>query len=252
MKLIPINTPLIKKGDDIVNIFLNIAREKKINIKNGDIIAFADKIIAISEGRIINFNKIKSSEKAKSLAKKYMLEPGFVELVIREADEILGGVPRALLTIKNDIIIANAGLDHKNSPINYATLWPSNPNETAAQFRQKIEIKTNKKVGVILVDSHVAPMRMGTLGLALGIAGFKPVNDCRGMLDLYNKPLLVTRVNVADDIASAAHIIMCETIEKIPIVIIRNSNIEITDNYNPTEVIIPKEECLFMSNLSID
>jgi len=250
MKLIPIETPLIKEGDDIVNIFLSSVRGKRLNVEEGDIVAIADKIVATSEGRFVNLEQMKPSEKAKALAERYMLEPGFVELVIREADEVYGGVPRALLTLKSDIIIANAGIDHKNAPENSASLWPSNPNETAAKLRARIETRTGKRVGVVLVDSHVAPMRMGTLGFALGIAGFRPVKDCRGMKDLYGKPLRITRINLADDLASAAHFLMGETTERVPIVIIRGSNVEITDSYDPREVVIPKEECLFMKNLS--
>jgi coenzyme F420-0:L-glutamate ligase/coenzyme F420-1:gamma-L-glutamate ligase len=93
---------------------------------------------------------------------------------------------------------------------------------------------------------------MGTLGFALGVAGFRPVKDCRGMKDLYGKPLRITRINLADDLASAAHLIMGETTERIAIAIIRDSNVSITDDYDPREVVIPKEECLFMMNLGKD
>jgi len=252
MRLIPVKTPLVKEGDDVVSIFLDAVREEGLDIEEGDIVAIADKIVAISEGRVVDFEEMKPSKRAKALAEKYMLEPGFVELVIRESDEIYGGVPRALLTLKNDIIIANAGIDHKNAPENSASLWPSKPDETAAKLRREIEARTRKRVCVILVDSHVTPMRMGTVGLALGIAGFRPVKDCRGMRDLYGKPLRVTRINLADDLASAAHFLMGETTERVPAVIIRNSNVEVTDDYNPREVVIPKKECLFMKNLTKD
>jgi coenzyme F420-0:L-glutamate ligase len=252
MELIPIEMPFIQKGDDVVAIFRNIIHDKGIELEDGDIIAFADKIAAISEGRVINLESVEPSEEAKALAELYVLEPSFVEVVLREADEIFGGVARALLTVNNDIIIANAGMDHKNAPVHSATLWPSDPNETAAKLREELERTTGKRVGVLLVDSHVSPMRMGTLGFALGIAGFRPVKDCRGMKDLYDKPLHITRINLADDLASAAHLVMGETTERIAIAIIRNSNVTITDDYDPREVVIPKEECLFMKNLGRD
>lgn len=249
MNILPIKTPLITQGDDIVSILLEILDKVGIVLQSGDIVAIADKIIAISEGRYTNYNEIQPSCKATSLAKTYDLEPGFVELVLRDADEILGGVSRALLTIKHDMLIANSGIDHKNAPGNSATLWPINPNETAADLRKQLEKKTGKRIGVLLVDSHVIPMRMGTLGLAIGLAGFDPVKDCRGINDLYDQPLQITRINVADDLASAAHYVMGETTEQIPIAIIRDSNIIIHDIYNPREVIIPRSECLYMKNL---
>jgi coenzyme F420-0:L-glutamate ligase/coenzyme F420-1:gamma-L-glutamate ligase len=252
MKVLPIEMPLIQKGDDIVPIFLDVIHDKGLELEDGDIVAFADKIAAISEGRVINLERVKPSEEAKALAERYVLEPGFVEVVLQEADEIFGGVARALLTVKNDIIIANAGMDHKNAPVHSATLWPSNPNDTAAKLRRTLERTTGKRLGVLLVDSHVVPMRMGTLGFALGVAGFRPVKDCRGMKDLYGKPLRITRINLADDLASAAHLVMGETTERIAIAIIRDSNVSITDDYDPREVVIPKEECLFMKNLGRD
>lgn len=250
MKIIPVKTPLITQGDDIISILLESLDLMKVTLQNGDIVAIADKIIAISGGRYTDYTGIKPSRKARSLAETYDLEPGFVELVLRDADEILGAVSRALLTIKHGMLIANSGIDHKNAPGNSATLWPIDPNQTASDFRRELEKKTGKQIGVLLVDSHVIPMRMGTLGLAIGLAGFDPVKDCRGVNDLYNQPLRITRINVADDLASAAHFVMGETTEQIPIAIIRDSNIVIHDAYNPREVIIPRSECLYMKNLT--
>jgi coenzyme F420-0:L-glutamate ligase len=250
MNVIPIKTPLITQGDNVVSILLDALHNTGMILQDGDIVAIADKIVAISEGRYIDYSTIQPSSKAQCLASKYDLEPGFVELVLRDADEILGGVSRALLTIKHDMLIANSGIDHKNAPRNSATLWPPDPNQTAADLRRELERITKKQLGILLVDSHVIPMRMGTLGLAIGLAGFDPVKDCRGVHDLYDQPLRITRLNVADDLASAAHLVMGETAEQIPIAIIRDSNISLHDAYNPREVIIPKSECLYMTNLT--
>lgn len=168
-----------------------------------------------------------------------------MEIVLREAEEIYGGVPRALLTLKNDVLIANAGVDHKNAPENSACLWSINPNETARRVWKDLS-KTGKRIGLILVDSHVNPMRVGTTGFALGIAGIKPTKDCRGLLDLYRRPLIITRMNVADDLAAAAHLVMGETSESTPIVIIRGAPVEVTGDYDPNEVIISKDDCMYM------
>lgn len=246
MELIAIRFPLIKEGDNVVNILLNAIKGEGFNIEEGDIIAIADKIVATSEGRIGYFKDVKPSKRAEALAEKYMLEPQYVELVLREADEVFGGVPRAILTLKNDILIANAGIDHKNAPKEAVCFWSLDPNGAAAKLRREIAQRTGKNVGIILVDSHVNPMRMGTTGFALGIAGFKPVKDCRGSLDLYGKPLIITRMNVADDLAAATHLLMGETTERTPVVIIRGANIEVKDENDPREVVIPRDECLYM------
>lgn len=246
MELIAVKFPLIKEGDNIVNILLKSIKEEGLSIEDGDIIAIADKIVATSEGRIAYYKDVKATKKAEALAEKYMLEPQYVELVLRKADEIFGGVQRAILTSKNNVLIANAGIDHKNAPEGAACLWSIDPNGAAVKLRREITGKTEKRVGIILVDSHVNPMRMGTIGFALGIAGFKPIRDCRGSLDLYDKPLIITRMNIADDLAAAAHLLMGETTERTPTVIIRNSPVEITDKYDPKEIVIPRKECMYM------
>lgn len=249
MELIPVKTKFLKKNDNLVDALLSALQDKGLKIKDGDILAIADKIIATCWGRIVNLRDVKPSRKALELADKYKLEPPFVEIVLREADEVYGGVPRAIVTLKNNVLIANAGMDHKNVPQDSASLWLLNPNESAKKLREEIQKKIGKKIGIILVDSRVNPLRMGTTGFALGLAGFNPIKDCRGMLDLYGKPLLITRINLADDLAAAAHLLIGETTERTPLVIIRGVHIEITDDYDPNQVIIPKEECLYMNNV---
>jgi len=247
LEVLPIKTPLVQSGDDIIKVILEAIDNAGVKIEDGDVLLAADKIVATSEGRVVNYDVVKPSRRAKRLAEKYSLEPPFVELVLREADEIYGGVPRALLTLKNNVLIANAGIDHKNAPENSACLWSVNPNETAERIWKSLSNKTGKKIGFILIDSHVSPMRVGTTGFALGIAGIKPVKDCRGLLDLYDRPLLITRMNIADDLAAAAHLVMGETSERTPLAIIRGAPVEVADDYDPNDVVIGKEDCMYMS-----
>lgn len=247
MEVLPVQTPLVRVGDDVVRVIEQAVREAGLQIEDGDILLLADKIVATSEGRVSDLDSVEPSAKAKSLAQEHSLEPSFVELVLREAEEILGGVPRALLTIKDNVLIANAGIDHKNAPERSACLWSINPHKAAKRIWKALSKKLGKKIGVILVDSHVNPMRLGTTGFALGIAGIEPIRDCRGMRDLYNREVLITRVNVADDLAAAAHLVMGEVRERTPLVIVRGAPVQLTDEYNPNEVYIPKDDCLFMS-----
>jgi coenzyme F420-0:L-glutamate ligase len=249
LKIIPIKIRLLQQGDNVVEELLNTVQDTGFEINNGDIFAIADKIIATCDGRLVNLQEITPSQKAYELAAKYKLEPPFVEMILQEADEIYGGVPRAILTMKHNVLIANAGIDHKNVPQGYASLWPLNPNESAKIICEEIQKRTGKNVGVILVDSHVNPLRMGTTGFALGLAGFNPIKDCRGKIDLYGKPLLITRINLVDDLAAAAHLLIGETDERTPLVIIRGAPIELVDDYDPDQMNIPKEECLYMKNL---
>jgi coenzyme F420-0:L-glutamate ligase len=246
LEIFSIKTPLVHIGDDIIKVILESIDSAGLKIEDRDVLVVSDKIVATSEGRIINFDSVKPGRKAKELAKKYSLEPPYVELVLKEAEEIFGGVPKALMTLKNNVLIANAGIDHKNAPENSACLWSINPNETTKKIWKAILKKTGRKIGLILVDSHVNPMRVGTVGFALGIAGFKPTKDCRGSLDLYGRKVLITRINVADDLASAAHLVIGETTERTPLALVRGAPVEITDDYDPNEITIAREDCMYM------
>ncbi|MDH5807067.1 MAG: coenzyme F420-0:L-glutamate ligase [Candidatus Methanomethylicaceae archaeon] len=245
MQIFGIKTPMIKPGDDIFKITIESAKKNGIEILNNDILVFSAKVIAITQGRIVDLSKIQPSDKAKELATLYEMDPRFVELIIRESDEILGGVRNALLTIKKGIVIANGGVDLSNAPPGFAALWPEDPQKSAEEIRQKFK-EMGINVGVLVIDSRVLPMRIGNSAVALGISGFKPVEDLRGKKDLYGKPMRIKQLAIADNIATAALLVMGETSESTPIALVRNAKVTYGEGFNIKEAIIPKEECLIM------
>ena len=249
IEVIPLKVSLIKKGDNIVDIILSLIKKKRLDLRDYDVIAIADKVLAVSEGRIVDYSKIKVSNKAIKLSKRYKLEPGFVQIVLDESEKIYGGLYRAILSINNGILMANAGVDHKNAPEGKAALWPKDPDLLANEIKNKLEKKTGKKVGVIIVDSKVNPMRRGTVGIAIGSSGIKPVIDCRGKRDLFGKPLKITFLNVIDDLASMAHLVMGETTERTPFVLIRNAPVSIDEKATSEYAKISEKGCLIIQGL---
>ena len=251
MRLYAVRTRLVKAGDDLVEIVLESLKEQKLQLENNDVLALTSKIVSYSEGRIAKLSVVKPSEKAKQLAKKYSLKPEFAELILQEADRICGGVERAVLTLKNGILTANAGIDNKNAPVNSAVLWPEDASKWAKNFRNEIKRRTGMQVAVVIVDSGLIPLKIGTIGLALAVAGFKPIKECRGEKDLYGKPITITRQAVADDLASAAHLLMSEAAEKVPIVLIKNAPVNFDDGvYGPADMMMPLKECIFVNTLA--
>jgi len=245
-----IHTRLIKPGENLVDVILEAANNQKSTIEDGDLLVIASKVVATSQGRLKKLSTIKPSREAAKLAEEYGLEPSFVEIVLQEAEAVYGGVSGALLTLRNDVLTANAGVDQKNAPKGYATLWPKNPHKSAEKIRRELFRKTGKRVGVLIVDSRVTPLRMGTTGVAIGIAGFEPVRDHRTRKDLYGKPISITRHALADDLASAAHLIMGESNEQTPAVLIRNAPVKLTDKVEPSWVLISAEQCLFAKHIT--
>jgi coenzyme F420-0:L-glutamate ligase/coenzyme F420-1:gamma-L-glutamate ligase len=248
MRLYAVKTRVIKIGDDPVEVILQSLKEQNLLLEDNDILAVTSKIISYAEGRIVKLSDAKPSNKAKKLAQQFSLQPRFAELILREANKIYGGVEKAVLTLKNGVLTANAGIDNKNAPLNHAVLWPNNPQKWAEQIREKIKRRTNKKVAVLIIDSGLVPLRMGTVGLALAVAGFKPVRDCRGKKDIYGKPLVITRHAIADDLASATHLLMGESTEKTPIVLIKDAPVDFDDGvYGSESMMMPFKECIFMN-----
>jgi len=248
MQVFGIPTKLIKLGDNLVDVILENLNNQGLEIKDKDLLAIASKAVAVAQNRFVKLSSIESSEKAKMLAEKHQLEPGFVEVVLREAEKVYGGVTKALLTSKNNMLVANAGVDSKNAPRGYAVLWPINPFEFAEEMRREILAKTGRHIGVLIVDSRITPLRMGTTALAIGVAGFAPIKDLRVERDLYSKRIYITRHALADDLASAAHLIMGEATARTPAVLIRNAPMTLSEEFNPESMTIPAEQCLFMQS----
>ena len=240
-----IKVNLLKPGDDLLTEIVSSMEAQRIRFEDGDILAIGSKVIAITQNRLVYLKSITPSKEASTLAEKYGLAPSYVEIVLQESKGVYGGVWRALLTLKDKLFIANAGVDFKNAPEGYVVLWPKNPQETAENIRRSIMERYGKRMGVLIVDSRVTPLRRGTIGVAIGVAGIQPVKDCRSETDLYGKKIHITTHALADDLASAAHLIMGETREQIPAVLIRGAPVEVIEEDDPEPIHMPPDECLY-------
>ena len=247
MQLFGIRTRLIEAKDDLVGIILEAMSRQKLTIDDGDVLIFASKGVSMAQGRLTRLDMITASEEAKRLAEKYELDSRFAEVVLSEADEVYGGVPGALLTLKEGVLIPNAGVDRKNAPVGFVVLWPERSHETAEKIKAEILERADRRVGVLIVDSRVTPLRMGTTGVAIGVAGFNPIRDCRAEKDLYGNRVLITRHALADDLAGAAHLVMGETEARMPAVLAKQVPISLAEEASPELLLIAESECLFMS-----
>jgi coenzyme F420-0:L-glutamate ligase/coenzyme F420-1:gamma-L-glutamate ligase len=249
MQILAIKSRLIKPKDNLVDIFLQGVQKLGLKLESSDIVAVSSKAVASAQGRLIRLKDINPSDRAKELSEKFLFTPEFAELVLREADKIYGGVEKALLTLKDDVFTVNAGVDHKNAPVGFAALWPSNPKGYAEKIRKEIRQQSGKNLGVLIVDSNVTPLRMGTVGLALGTAGFEPVRNCKGDDDLFKKRLLITHHGVADDLASAAHLKMGEGSEGVPFVLIKGAPVSFMERADADEMKISPDQCVYAKAL---
>ena len=214
--------PLIKSGDKIEEIVLKSIKENGIELKDNDIIAVTEKIVSKAEGRLVKIKNVKPSGKAIKIAEKLKKDPRIIELVLRESKNIIALTERFIIVeTKHGFICANAGIDESNVENGYVKLLPKDPDRSAEKIRRYIEKNTKKKIGVIIVDSFGRPFRNGSIGVALGVSGIVALWDRRGDTDIYGKTLKVTRVAVADCLASIASLVFGEADERIPIAVIR-------------------------------
>ncbi|MCZ7356402.1 MAG: coenzyme F420-0:L-glutamate ligase [Candidatus Methanoperedens sp.] len=246
MKLFGIRTPLIRPGDNMAEVLIKSFASEGIRPQENDIIVLAESAVASAEARIVRLEDVTPSKKAMELSKLYYNDPRKMELILRESEEILGGIPGVVVTITKGVLSPSAGIDNSNAPEGHVVLLPENPRQSAIEIREKLMDEYGCNIAVIIGDSRTQPLRLGCVGIALGCAGIEPVEDMRGHKDLFGKPLLITRRATADNLVSAAQIIMGEADESTPAVLIRDApaifiegSVEIPQ--------IPREECLYFA-----
>lgn len=248
MQVIPIKTRIITREDNILDVILEGMESAGVQLEDNDILAIAETPLGTTEGTIVALCDIVPTEEAVVLARKFEMLPEVAELVIQEADEILGGIPHVVLTIKNNTLMANAGVDKSNVPPGHASLLPLNSRASAERLRNEVKSRFGKTIGVLVIDSRTQPLRLGNIGMALGVAGFYPVADDRGRTDLFGNEMRITRRGIADNLASACTAVMGESDESIPAAIIRNAPVEYVDqSFDSAEMWIPPSECMYMA-----
>ncbi|MFQ5834168.1 MAG: coenzyme F420-0:L-glutamate ligase [Candidatus Thorarchaeota archaeon] len=248
MRVIPIRTRIINEDDDILEVLVEAMSDGGHEFQIHDILGIAETPLGTTEGRLVKLSEVEVSDIARELASKHELLPEVAELVLQEADEILGGIPHVLLTIKNNTLMANAGVDTSNVPPGHASLLPVDSRASAKKLRQDVKERFDKDIGVLVVDSRTQPLRLGNIGMALGVAGFRPVADDRGKRDLFGNELRVTRRAIADNLASACTAVMGESDESVPAALIRNAPVEfVNEAFDSSAMWIAPHECMYMA-----
>src|SRR4030066_2177942 len=241
------NLPRIAKGDDIAKLIVDSTERQNTPIQEKDVIVITHKIVSKAEGNVGDLDDVSPSELAKELAMKTGKEPDLVEVTPREAHEIVRGGPNSLNTEnKKGIVSANAGVDKSNvEGERTIALLPKNPDASAQGIRRKIKKLTNHDVAVIISDAHGRPLRMGEINVALGVAGIKPTRDRRGEKDLFGYVLKVKQTAIADELASAAELVIGQANEGIPVAIIRGYAYQTIENASARDLTRPREVDLF-------
>ncbi|MGA7798771.1 MAG: coenzyme F420-0:L-glutamate ligase [Methanoregula sp.] len=214
---------------------------------DGDILVLAETAVATAEGNVVRLDSVTPSPHARELAERYHMDPRTVEVVLVESDSVVGGIPGFLLCMKQGTLLPNAGVDASNAPPGCIVPLPKDPDASAVHIKDEISRRCHARIGVIIADSRTHAMRLGCSGVAIGCAGITSVIDDRGRSDLFGRKLEVTKRAIADNIASAAELVMGEADECTPAALVRGLGMPIGDQAGVDT--IDADECLFMGVL---
>ena len=235
LTLFPVpNLPMVEPGDNLLDVIDAGLLSIDESLQANDVILLAQKIVSKAEDRYVDLNSVLPTDEACALALEVDKDPRKVQVILGESNEVVRQRPGVLIVEqKLGFVQANAGIDQSNINIegidgdDLLLLLPIDPDASARSLRSAVKAVHGIDVGVIINDSVGRAWRMGTVGLAIGVAGFTALEDYVGGTDLYGRELLVTQVAAADELAAAASLIMGQTTEKMPVVIARG--------YHPVE-----------------
>jgi len=241
--------PHIQPGDDMAQLLVSALAAAGFQLHDGDVLVIAQKVVSKAEGRSVRLADVVPGEQALEVAAQIDKDPRLVELILRESQGV-SRMKRNLLIVRHRLgfTSANAGIDRSNvaqsAEGETVLLLPEDPDESANKLRQAIRKEVGVDVGVVISDSHGRPFRLGTVGVAIGVAGLPALWDRRGDKDLYGYTLQHTEVGFADEIAAAAGLIMGQADEGVPAVLIRGLDAPPGEG-KATDLVRPREEDLY-------
>ncbi len=221
-----VGVPLVREGHNLCEIVSNALAHSGEALRNGDILVIAQKIVSKARSRYVDLDTITPSARAVDLSKTVEKDARLIELILRESTEVLR-VRRDVIVVVHRLgfVMANAGVDFSNVDDNTeqhrALLLPLDPDAECEQLRRDMSKLSGADIGVVMNDSHGRAWRNGTVGVAIGASGVETLADMRGKPDLFGRAFRVTQVGVADEIAAAASLLMGQSDEGIPLVLMR-------------------------------
>lgn len=240
--------PLIQPGDDLATHIMDGLSAASLSLINEDMVVIAHKIVSKAEGCFVNLTEITPSPQAEEVAALTGKPPAHVEAILQDSRAIIRACPNLLIVEHHlGFISANAGLDHSNVSPNPDVLLrlPRDPDASARRIRSRLADTLGIKPAVLIIDSHGRAWRWGTVGVVIGLSGVAPVQNLRGQPDLFGNRLQHTEVGFTDQIAAAASLVMGQTTERCPVVIVRGLSFEIDETARAADVLRPKERDLF-------
>lgn len=240
--------PIIKENDDLAELTIISLDRMGLKPKESDVYVYSHVVVSRVEGKYVDLEKVKPGKIAFNYAEFTGKDPRLVEVILSESRAIRRMAPGVLITeTKHGFVCANSGVDKSNVPgDNIVAPLPDDPDNSALKIRHRFKEITNFDVGVLIVDTHGRPHRDGEINVAIGASGFEVIRDRRGEIDLFGYELKVKRTAIADELASAAELVIGQSDEGVPAALIRGYDTIFSESSNAIELIRPRDKDLFL------
>jgi coenzyme F420-0:L-glutamate ligase/coenzyme F420-1:gamma-L-glutamate ligase len=243
--------PEVKPNDDLAQLIAApwlsaLEDQPDLAPREGDVLVVTQKIVSKAEGRIVDLRTITPRPEAVEFARLWSRDARQVEVVLRESAEVLR-MERGIIISRTEhgFVCANAGVDASNTGARETvTLLPHDPDASARRLRERLSALLGVPLAVVISDSFGRPWRLGIVDVALGVAGFKPLDDQRGQPDADGRTMQSTIVAVADQICSAAELAAGKT-SRQPVVLVRGVSLPAGDGSVRADVVMPTDMDLF-------
>ena len=236
-----------RPGDDVAALLADAFEAQGERFAAGDVLVVTQKIVSKAEGQIVTLDTVTPSETALALSRVNGRDARQIEVALRETAQVVRmDMGRGILIseTRHGFVCANAGVDASNlATADEVSLLPIDPDASARGIRQGIRERTGADVAVVISDTFGRAWRTGQTNVAIGVAGMHPVHDYRGLQDSAGLTLVVTEIAVADELASAAELVMGK-LDRVPAAVVRGYAFEPAEG-SARELVRPAEFDMF-------
>lgn len=221
----------VQPGDDLADVLGDALKRNEIALEDGDVLVVTQKVVSKAEGRLVNLETIEPSHMARMAALQGRKDAAYYEVVLRESRRIVRMDRGVLITeTHHGFVCANAGVDESNvANERFVTLLPVDPDASAMRLRLALRERCHADVAVIISDTFGRPWREGQVNVAIGAAGLAPLADYVGQQDPYGYVMHASVIAVADELASAAELVMGK-VDRIPAAVVRGYSVAPSDD----------------------
>jgi coenzyme F420-0:L-glutamate ligase/coenzyme F420-1:gamma-L-glutamate ligase len=221
----------VQPGDDLADILVDALRRNEMALERGDVLVVTQKVVSKAEGRLVNLDTVEPSHMARMAALQGRKDAAYYEVVLRESRRLVKMDRGVLITeTHHGFICANAGVDESNvAGGRFVTLLPLDPDGSAMRLRLALRERCHADVAVLISDTFGRPWREGQVNVAIGAAGLAPLIDYAGHQDAYGYTMHASMIAVADELASAAELVMGK-VDRVPVAVVRGYPIVPSDD----------------------